>query len=255
MDIAVAHMAEGADACAGNGLGDQRIRFRHEGRNARYRDRNVMLDRAAFGLLCRRHAFAHVPEGSALRFVLGNDGVLDETVGDDRFEKVLHHPLRAFGGIRGGDIDQRVPRMRRFHRISNAGDVPGGELDAEPRHQFEARQGRPAEARCPIEKRQCVLDASEAGKSHLVAPRFREELQNGAGYDAERSLGTDEKIAQIVARIVLLEASEPVPDLPGRKHDLQPQAKLAHIAIDKHGSAAGIGRKIAADPGGAFRAE
>ncbi len=62
-----------------------------------------MLDRAAFGLLCRRHAFAHVPEGSALRFVLGNDGVLDETVGDDRFEKGLAPSAPRF---------RRYPRWR-----------------------------------------------------------------------------------------------------------------------------------------------
>ncbi|MNL32949.1 hypothetical protein D3C87_1548330 [compost metagenome] len=68
VDVAIAQMAEGADAGAGNGGKNGLFRRCHEFRYLRHRNGNVVFDRAAFRLLRIRHAFAHMPERLTLRF-------------------------------------------------------------------------------------------------------------------------------------------------------------------------------------------
>ncbi len=214
-----------------------------------------MLDRAAFRLLRLRHAFAHMPERLLLRDRRGDRGVLDQAGSKPCSSSAVHHPLGRLRRIRRRDVDQHIPGMRRFQRIAHAVDMLGGELDAEPRHQFEAGQRRAAEACGQVEKRERIFDRVEAREGDLMAERLREKLQHRAGDDAERAFGADEEVAQVVAGIVLLQPAQPVPDLARRQHDFEAEAELAHVAIGKHRRAAGIGREIAADPAGAFRAE
>ena len=75
----------------------------------------------------------------------------------------------------------------------------------------------------------------------------RIELQGGGGDDAQRALGADEKILQVIAGVVLAQAGETVPDLALRGDHLQPQAQMARIAEAHHLCAAGVGAQIATD--------
>src|SRR5256885_17085008 len=78
------------------------------------------------------------------------------------------------------------------------------------------------------------------------------ELQDRRRDYAERSFGTDEKLLQVIAGVVLAQAAQALPYLSGGQHDLEPQRELASIAVAQHRSAARIGGKIAADFATAF---
>lgn len=77
--------------------------------------------------------------------------------------------------------------------------------------------------------------------------RRRPQLEDGLRDDAQRSLGAHEKVLEVVARVVLLERTQSVPDVPVGQHDFEPQDEIAGIAIAEHLHAAGVGRQVAAD--------
>ena len=65
----------------------------------------------------------------------------------------------------------------------------------------------------------CHADEGDAD-----AARLREELQHRRGDDAERALGADEEVLEVVAGVVLAERPEAVPDLAGGQHHLERRA-------------------------------
>jgi hypothetical protein len=81
------------------------------------------------------------------------------------------------------------------------------------------------------------------------------QLQHGLGDDPERALGAHEQMLQVVARIVLLERAQAVPDVAVGQYDLQAHHQVARIAVAQHLHAAGIGREVAADQAGTLCAE
>src|SRR5436190_7282243 len=78
------------------------------------------------------------------------------------------------------------------------------------------------------------------------------ELQDRRRDYAERTFGTDEKLLQVVAGVVLAQAAQALPYLPGGQHDLESQHEFARIAVAQYRSAARIGGKIAAYFAAAF---
>ena len=135
-----------------------------------------MLDRTALGLLRIRHALAHVPDRLLLRFRAGDGCILDQAGLIALLEQRRHHPLGRLGRIRGGDIDQHIPGMRRLQRISHAGDMARREFDAEARHQLETGQRRAAQARGILEQGQRIVDRLQTGEGDLMAERLRKEF-------------------------------------------------------------------------------
>ena len=77
--------------------------------------------------------------------------------------------------------------------------------------------------------------------------RLGPELQHRPGDDAERALGAQVEIAQVVAGVVLLERTQAVPDLARGRHDLEAEHEMAGVAVVQHLHAAGVGREVAAD--------
>src|SRR5712692_7190261 len=73
------------------------------------------------------------------------------------------------------------------------------------------------------------------------------ELQDRRCDYAERSLGTDEKLLQVIAGVVLAQTAQAVPHLPRGQHDLESQHELASIAIAQHRGADRVVGQIAAD--------
>src|SRR5690606_29457062 len=73
--------------------------------------------------------------------------------------------------------------------------------------------------------------------------------------NAEGALRADEKLLEIVARIIFSKAGEAVPDAPVRQHHLEAEDLLARVAIMQDLHAASIGRDIAADLAAPFRAD
>ena len=103
-----------------------------------------------------------------------------------------------------------------------------------------------------LQRRCRRLEADEGG---LDRARLRKQFQRRRRDDAERALGADEEIAQIVAGIVLLQLRQPVQDAAVGQHHFEPERHLARHAIGERGGAAGIGGEIAADGAASFRAE
>ena len=57
------------------------------------------------------------------------------------------------------------------------------------------------------------------------------QFQHGRGDHAKGTLGPDEKLFQIIARIVLAQAAQAVPDSPVGQHYFQAQHQITRIAI------------------------
>ena len=95
----------------------------------------------------------------------------------------------------------------------------------------------------------------EADKGGLDRPRFWKQFQRGRGDDAERALGADEKVAQVVTGVVLFQLRQQVQDTAIRQHHFEPQRHFARHAIGERAGAAGIGGEIAADGAASFGAE
>ncbi|MNS90839.1 hypothetical protein D3C72_1249050 [compost metagenome] len=79
-----------------------------------------------------------------------------------------------------------------------------------------------------------------------------EEFQRRRRDYAERALGADEQLLQVIAGVVLAQALQAVEHLTVGHDGLDAQHQVAHHAVAQDGGAAGVGRDDAADGGGAF---
>src|SRR5665213_2693548 len=105
------------------------------------------------------------------------------------------------------------------------------------------------------DQRHDVLDALQADEGGLDLLGPWEQLERRGGDDAERTFAADEEVLQIVARVVLAQAAQPVPGPAIGQHRLDAERQLPHVAIAQDVDAAGIGREVAADLARAFGAE
>ena len=83
----------------------------------------------------------------------------------------------------------------------------------------------------------------------------REQFARRRGDDAERAFRADEQIAQVVAGVVLAQRLEAIEHAAVGQHDFEAEHEVAHHAVAQDRGAAGVGRQIAAELAGAFRAE
>jgi hypothetical protein len=81
------------------------------------------------------------------------------------------------------------------------------------------------------------------------------QLQYRGGNDAERALGADENVLEVVAGVVLSKAAQAVPYAAIRKHDFEPEDLLASVAVAKHIYAPGVRREDASDLAAALGCE
>ena len=114
---------------------------------------------------------------------------------------------------------------------------------------------RPACSAGDLEQRQRGGRVLQPDDGDALAARLRHQLQHRRGDDAERPLGADEQVAEVVAGIVLAQLPEAVPHLAGGEHHLDAENQFARVAIGEHAGAAGIGRQVAADLARALRGE
>ena len=97
-----------------------------------------------------------------------------------------------------------------------------------------------------------VVDAYPRG---LAGGRLGEQAQHRGRDDAERAFSADEHLLHVVAGVVLAQPSEAIPDAAVGQNHLQPEHEVAHVAVAQNLHAAGVGRDVAADLAGPFRAE
>ena len=126
-------------------------------------------------------------------------------------------------------------------------------LERDPGYQFEGGDGV---AGCGLGVRQepgHAFKLRHGDEGGLDVPRAGKKLEHGGGDDAERPLGADEQMLEIIARVVLAQAAQPIPQGAVGQHDLQPEHEVPGAAISEHRYPAGIGREIAADHATALR--
>ena len=161
-------------------------------------------------------------------------------------------PLRRTVGLQAGRLQQRVPRVLGGERIACARHVLQNESENDVGHDLEGGEAvaRPSCAR--PNSASAVSGSGSADEGGGLLRRLGEELQDRGRDDAERPFRADEQVLQVVARVVLLEAPEAVPDAPVGQHHLEAERQLARVAVGQHADAAGVGGEVAADPAAAL---
>ena len=129
------------------------------------------------------------------------------------------------------------------------------ELDSEPRHQLEGRDGIAERFAHPREQGEGGCGRGQRRKCGGGGRGPREQSQGRGRHDAQSPLGADEQLLEVVARVVLAKAGELVEHATVRQHHLESQDQRAHHAVAEHGRSAGIGGDDAAQRRAAFGAE
>ncbi|GJD76417.1 hypothetical protein CFIICLFH_4675 [Methylobacterium goesingense] len=132
------------------------------------------------------------------------------------------------------------------------GPMAQDDLEAEGRDVFESREPGAGLGPERHEQRQGGLGGGEAQEDHRPRQGPGMELQHRRRDEAEGPLGPEEELLQVVARIVLAQALEPVPDPAVGQHHLEPENEVAGIAVGEHRRAARVGGEISADAAGAL---
>ncbi len=122
-------------------------------------------------------------------------------------------------------MQERQPDPRR---------VPRDERDDALAHELERRQRRAARVFGQAEQRQQGLERRYGDQRGPLILGRRHEAQRRRRDDAERAFATDQKIAQVVAGVVLLERLKPVPDRSVRHHRFDAEHLAARGPIRQH---------------------
>ena len=113
----------------------------------------------------------------------------------------------------------------------------------------------PVASRKATEQRDRRGDTLDRDKGGGHRPRHGKELEARGGDDAKRAFGADEQVSQVVARVVLAQALEPVEHATVGQDHLESEHQLAGDPVPQRREAAGVGREIAADLAAALGAE
>ena len=221
-------MAEGERPRARDQRRHRRPGPREELRHGGDRHGDVVLDRAALVLLHLRQRVADAPEGVRL---LERAGAAPRPrrcpAPPPRRRSPRPSPRRRPRERRRRDLHEHVPGVRPASGSRVPGTMAEHDVDADPRDQLEggeARRGLRLARRRGA--RSAAAGSCEPDEGDARAARLRKQPQHRRGDDAERSLGADEEVAEIVAGIVLAELAEPVPDLAGGEHDLDAEHQV-----------------------------
>ena len=253
VQVAVTQVAEGDQLAAGESLQQGRIGARDEFRDAGHGQRDVVLDVLAGRRLGQRDMLAQLPQAQGLRAGGGEHGVARDAAveggADARFQQRRGVVFR----LAARQFHQGVLRIARGERVAQLGEMGLDQLQAEVRHQFEARQRGAALVLQQAEQRQRMARRFQRDQGAERRLGLRVELEHGGRDDAQRPLGADEQVAQVVAGIVLAQAAQAVPDFALGGDHFQAQAQFPRVPVAQDGGAAGIGRQVPADGAAAFR--
>ena len=137
--------------------------------------------------------------------------------------------------------------MRSVESVARAGHVADHELERDAREDLEGRDGVPERLPQPAQQREGRGGRIEGDEGGRDGGGARKETERCRGHDAERALGADEELLQVVAGVVLAQRRQPVEHAPVRQHDLQAEHERAHHAVAQHRRAPGVCRHDAAE--------
>ena len=119
-------------------------------------------------------------------------------------------------------------------------------------HQLEPGEPVAQRSLLPRQERHRVFHGRHRAQRGDARARRGKELQRRGGDDAERAFAANEKMLQVIARVVLAQAAQTVPDAAVGEHHFDAERQVARIPEAQHGGPAGVGRQIAADRAAAF---
>ena len=216
-----------------------------------------MLDVLAFVALRGGYVFAQRPQLFKLRQRLRDHRIPYPPIGQCLGQHCFQPFLGRLLAVQAADFQQHIPGQGgvgriRFKRQPASGDVLQHQLHRRVRDQLEGGQlgCQPILGLC--QQCQCLIGRFQLHQRCHLASRLRVELQHGRRDDAQRALGADEQVTQVIAGIVLAQPVQAMPDLAVGRHYLQSQAQLAHVAVAQHLHPAGVGGQVAADGAAAF---
>ena len=187
------------------------------------------------------------PEVGLLGGGLGHDGVGDPAAVGGRREEPGD---RVGDRLAAAEPGHQVPLGPRVDRAGDAEDVDGGR-HAHLGHQLEGgepagvdRAGQAVQVGGPVE-------AGECREQGAVVRQRRLEFEHGTGDHAERALGADEQLLEVVAGVVLAQGPQAVEDPAVGQHRLDAEDVAAGVAVPQDVEAAGVGGDRPADGGGA----
>ncbi len=245
MQVAVADMAEPDDLEIRVVFANDRIDFLEEGRHLADGDRDVVLVRCPMtdGL---GDVLAQLPQVLQLLLALAHHAVEHPALLDAMFEG----RQRLLGTLLGGGLEfqQRVERAVGLERRRHvtAAEHLGQRLVGE---EFEGGQ-----VQLVLEGVQHRHDRVEiGGAQHQRGEVGRLTLQAHGGLDneAQRALGADEQLAQVVAGGVLDQVLVQLQQVALAGYHLHAGDPVAGHAVADHLDATGIGADVAADLAGA----
>src|SRR6266853_5343764 len=225
---------------------------RNEIGNARDRNRYVVLDIRALMGLRFGDEFAKAPERLGLSFTLRDRRVENVLLLERPFEHAFDKSPRAFTRLRVRELHQYIMREAAREGCGGIPEMLEHEREAKIGEQLEAREALAASLQGSLEQCQSLLRTFQRHHGRGTRLRQRKEFQNRRCDYTERSLGTDEKLLQVITRVVLAQAAQTIPYLSRGQHDLEPEHELTGIAVAQHCGAARVGGKIAADFAAAF---
>ncbi len=138
-------------------------------------------------------------------------------------------------------------------RVARVRNMAQGEVETEARKQFEGHATLRRRVLHPCEQAQRRIHVRHRGERGFGLARPGMQPQHGRGDHAQRALGADKKLLQVVAGVVLAQPAQPVPQAAVGQHRLQSQDLFARRAVAQHVQPARIGGEVAADLAGAFR--
>src|SRR6185437_9284038 len=112
------------------------------------------------------------------------------------------------GGAGGRELAEHVPGMRDIERVTNTGDVPGGEVDRDPGYQLEGAHAIAARITQAREQRHGGARIGNGGEGRCEGAQLREELQARGGDDAEGAFRAEEERLDVVTGVVLAQGPE-----------------------------------------------
>ena len=146
-------------------------------------------------------------------------------------------------------FDQHAPLGRVVKRLADLRQSLRQKRQTLPVDQFKSTDGFAGVVAGQSQQRNGSSRVLHCEQRGSLRDRDRRQPQRGGSDNPQRALGADQQVFQVITRVVFAQTRQPAPDVSRRQHRLQPQAEVACIAIAQHVDAAGIGRKVAADPG------
>ena len=130
------------------------------------------------------------------------------------------------------------PAHTRTKASASGSRVPGicasTSSSAMPRDEFEGRDEPARRSLQPIEQLDGGLRIAHGDERGLIGCGRGIKLQRRRRDHAQRAFGADEKLFQVVARIVLVQGPQQIEHAPVRQHNFEPQHELARRTVAQH---------------------